>query len=195
MNQKNLWLRECSCIQHVLVIRWLVHEVTAQKVTRTHLNGFSLLTLHLNLLWNHSSNMPHTIYLTWLCHKIGTVCSMLTTVWKVNREDRLPLASCLNSSLFLLEKMALFSLPYHGRQPYPNTSLHKQQLKSQKTNCNLNSIRRTMSDYPSFHRSEQRIWKVGAFLDQRMALILFKLCKITGLFKNNEACFGKALTF
>lgn len=129
------------------------------------------------------------------CHKIGTVCSMLTTVWKVNREDRFPLASCLNSILFLLERMVLFSLPYHGRQPYPNTSLHKQQLKSQKTNCNLNSVRRTMSDYPSFHRSEQRIWKVGAFLDQRTALILFKICKITGLFKNNEACSGKALTF
>lgn len=45
MNQKNLWLRECSCKWHVLVIRWLVHEVTAQKATRTHLNGFSLLTL------------------------------------------------------------------------------------------------------------------------------------------------------
>lgn len=28
MNQKTLWLRECSCIWHVLGIRWLVHEVT-----------------------------------------------------------------------------------------------------------------------------------------------------------------------
>lgn len=97
--------------------------------------------LHLNCLWNHNSKMSHTIYLTWLCHKVGTVCSVLTTVWKVNREDRFPLASCLNSILFLLEKMVLLFLPYHGRQPYPNTSLHKQRLKSQKTNCNLNSIK------------------------------------------------------
>lgn len=59
MNQKTPWLRECSCIWHVLGVRWLVHEVTVQKVTRTRLNEFFLLSVAIKTFFEIATKIYH----------------------------------------------------------------------------------------------------------------------------------------
>lgn len=127
--------------------------------------------------------------------------STLTTAWKVNGEDRFPLTSCLNSILFLWEKMGCFFgffFFYHIMAdspipiyPYINTNwIAKKQIATQTLHGE------PQISFLSTHQSKGLERLENLKIDWGAAsLILFKWCKITGLLKNNKRCFGKTLTF